>query len=332
VPLLEILFILAAWGILALFLLLLALARARRVYLPVPRDESKAVFCRRCRLPFHRASWRCGRCGAPLKFSLFYLIGRFLLEPLLGLIILPWILLFGGIISLKLWFAQNLLPGASGFLERIARRLGVWITPLFGRWVPRRWQIPSKGTRLLPAEADVPPDVMVASVLTLAVSLLQEAEEEVQVHIPSPAEPTLDLLRHTEDGIREVWGYVPDGRPLVPSYTDRIIAAEITGSELMEFVEGIDEHLEVPLNRVEVLPAAGTGSGEKEGAPGAPGGPKPAARPTSWSILLLREPPETERYPIHCEIIGSPETVQQVRRRLAELSQWNSLPCGLVLA
>ncbi len=311
-----VLLILAGWGLLALFLLLLALARARRVYLPIPRDASKVVTCRRCRLPFHRASWRCGRCGAPLHPTLFYLVGRFLLEPLLGLIILPWILFFGGLLSLKLWFTRNFLPGAGNILDRITRRLGVWITPLFGRWVPRRWQIPSTGTRLLPAEADAPPDVMVASVLTLAVSMLQGADEEVRVLIPSPSGQTLDLLRHTEDGIREVFGYVPDGHPLVPTFSDRIIAAEITGSELMEYVEGIDEHLDVPLNRIEVGPT-GEGGGGK--------GKRP------WSLLLLREPPETERYPIHCELIGDAETVQRVRRRLSELAQWNTLPCGLVL-
>ena len=63
---LTIIGIIAAWGGIALLLLFALLARARRLLLkPIPRDEAPAVTCRKCRLPFHTASWRCGRCGAP---------------------------------------------------------------------------------------------------------------------------------------------------------------------------------------------------------------------------------------------------------------------------
>ncbi len=233
------------------------------------------------------------------------------------MIVLPWVMLFGGILAGKLWFAKNFTPVFTPFFERLSSRLGVWVTPLFGRWVPGRWQIPTTGTRLAPAEVDVPPDVLIASLLTLATSLPEEAGEEVVVRIPSPSEETLSMLRQSPEGIREVYGNVPNGRPLVPTYSDRIIAADISGSELLEYAEGIADHLDEPLRQVVVTPMRL--SGEASGAP-------------TWSFLLVREPSDSERYPVRCELLAGPETVQKVRRRLAELSQWSTLPCDIVLA
>ena len=119
--------IVVLWGLLALLLLAMAIGRARsRVFYPVPRETAPSKTCSTCRLPFHGSSWRCGRCGAYMKPRLFYWIGRFLLEPLLALLVVPWILLVGMILSGVLWVrpvpARTCAPVRAGHEQ--AGRLG----------------------------------------------------------------------------------------------------------------------------------------------------------------------------------------------------------------
>lgn len=358
----QIAIVVAGWGLLALLLLSLAVARARAARLqPIPREQAPATTCPRCRLPFHRSSWKCGRCGAHLKPRLFYWIGRYVLEPLLALLVVPWILLVGTVLSLGLRLAERFMPRLVHRLVRFTNRLGVWVTPLFGRWVPDRWRMPIVGTTLLPNEVDAPEDVVVAASLTLGTAMLERSEEELQIWVPHPGEETLELLRQAAGGISEVWGYVPDGHTLVPSFTDQIIGALCRGEEILVFTDGLTNHLQTPLHYFEVRQVveearrAGrrrrrrrrrrggrtqTGTGREdarrlqtrsEETPRSEKTPQKVAGTSEWKFVLRREPVEDARYPIRWEVHAEPEMLLSMQDRVTELETWDTLPCGLVI-
>jgi hypothetical protein len=309
---------LAMWGLVALVVLVLALARARRsVFHPVAREDAPAKTCSNCRLPFHRSSWRCGRCGAYMRPRLFYWIGRYILEPLLALLVVPWILLFGMTLSGILMLTDRFLPSFARTFERLTSRLGVWVTPLFGKWVPEEWQLPVKEATVTPHEVDAPTDALVASALTVGTALLDREDEEVVVRLPHPEEDTLAILRHTPEGIREVWGYISDGHTLVPSFDDRIIAAECRGDELLEYTEGLAHHLEESLRQLEIRQMDTGKEGSEE---------------PSWYFVLSREPARRGRYPIRWEVHAPPGLLATLPDRLDELHTWDSLPCRVVVA
>ena len=309
----------AAWGITALLLLVLALRRAHRLlYRPTPREGAPSTTCRSCRLPFHRSSWRCGRCGAFLRPFPFYLLGRGVFEPLLRLLVVPWILGVGLLLSFALWVSNLMVPQAVPVVEQTASRLGAWVSPLFQPWIPQRWRLPVSGTRVLPREIDAPGDMVVASALTLAGCLLEQSDEEIEVEIPHPCEETMRLLRDTPSGIHEIWGYISDGHPLTPCFRDQIIAARFHGQSLMEYVDGLAHHLEETLNQIEIRPRF---------AP-APDGVPP--RRPEWSFLLRREPPLQGRYPLRWEVHAPQTLLLHIEDIVSDLEVWDNLPCSLI--
>jgi len=243
-----------------------------------------------------------------MKPRLFYWIGRFLLEPLLALLVVPWILLVGMILSGVLWVFDRYLPELARPFERVTSRLGVWVTPLFGRWVPEQWQLPVKETRMLPNELDAPVDAVVAAALTLGTSLLEEGDEDVEVHVPHPAEETLTVLRSAPDGIREIWGYISDGHTLVPSFTDEIIGAICRGDDILDYTEGLVHHLEDSLRPIVIR-----------------------QEHDRWHFLLRKDPPRRGRYPIRWEVHAPREMLIPLASRIDELEAWGTLPCGLVI-
>ena len=349
---------LVGWGALALLLLTVAIARAKvRDIRPIPREEAPITTCWRCRLPFHRSSWKCGRCGAYLKPRVFYWTGRFVLEPLFTLLIVPWIMVVGLILSAKLWFMSRFIPQLVPLLTRLTNRLGVWVTPLFGRWVPEQWRIPSEGTTLLPNEVDAPEDALVAASLTVGTALLERREEDLEVWVPQPVEETLEILRRTRGGIREIWGYVSDGHTLVPSFTDQIIGAVCRGDDLVEYTDGLANHLLSPLSQFEVQQIVrestpggrrrrrrrrrrkpGRNQQEEQKRNGArrkrPESSRTAGKPaprSEWKFVLRREPVEHGRFPIRWEVHAEPDFLLTIQDRVTELESWDTLPCGLVI-
>ena len=167
------LIIVIGWGLIAFILLLLATFRARAIVkIPILRSDVPSTTCKKCRLPFHKYSFKCGRCGAFMRSRLVYFIGRNIVEPLLALLIVPWILLFGLILSTILWFTSLLMPRITPLFERLANLLGSWIAPTFARWVPQQWHMLAAGTVMLPNEVDVPVDTVIGAALTLGTCLL----------------------------------------------------------------------------------------------------------------------------------------------------------------
>jgi len=312
--------ILVAWGLLALLLLILATARARAlVDKPAPRSTSPSTRCQQCRLPFHKASWRCGRCGAYMKPRPLYWLGRGIVEPLLSLLIIPWFVLFGILLSISILFTSSIIPRTTHGLERLANRLGAWIAPMFARWVPQRWRFPASGTVLLPHEVDAPIETAVGAALTLATCLLTMGEEEIELRIPLPSEETLDMLRKTPGRVQEVWGYISDGHPMVPIYQDQIIEARSHGEDLLRYVEALARHLEEPLKEIEILPmVSDTGQSPES--------------PPPWLFLLRREPEGKSIYPLRWEIHTEPEILLRIEALLNDLDAWDSLPCHLVFS
>jgi hypothetical protein len=346
------------WGALALLVLAMAIARARvRDIRPIPREEALTTTCSRCRLPFHRSSWKCGRCGAYLKPRLFYWIGKFVLEPLLTALIVPWIMAVGLIMSTGLWLMSRFAPLLVPLLTRITNRLGVWVAPLFGRWVPEQWRIPIEGTTLLPNEVDAPEDAIVAASLTVGTALLERREEGLEIWVPQPGEETLEMLRRTRGGIREIWGYISDGHTLVPSFTDKIIGAVCRGDDLVEYTDGLTNHLQAPLSQFEVQQIVRKpegrgrrrrrrrrrrrpgqeqhkergGTGAREKPVESPGSVNRAEPHSEWKFVLRREPDEHGRFPIRWEVHAEPNVLLAMHDRVTELESWNTLPCGLVI-
>ena len=309
--------IVAVWGFLAFVLLLLTTARARALIdRPILRAKARSVRCRKCRLSFHRASWRCGRCGAFMKPPLLYWLGRGIIEPLLSLLIVPWIVLFGLILSTAIWFTSGILPRLTPAFERLANRLGAWIAPTFANWVPQRWRLLAGGTVLLPHEVDVPIDTVIGAALTLGTCMLGSSEDEIEVCVPQPTEETLDTLRRTPGRIQEIWGYISDGHPVVPTYRDRIIEARTHGEDLIRYVEGLTAHLEKPLMEIEIRPIAREPLDSGESA-------------VLWRFLLRREPQRKGEYPVRWEVYASPEILLRIESLLNDLNIWDSLPCHL---
>ncbi len=313
----QIILALAGWGFLALFLLALSSARGRdMVFKPVLRDQAPSVTCRRCRLPFLGTSWRCGRCHAFMKPGLIFFIGRWIVEPLLALLIVPWIVVVGILLSTFIWLTSLFFPRFQHVPEKFGNRLGSWAAPMFRRWVPLKWRVYSTGTLLGPAEVDTPLETLADAVMTLAVCLLQTDEEEVEVHIVHPTEETLDTLRHTRKGIQEMWGYVSDGHVFFPTYVDQIVGARFHGEDLTEYVEGITSHLLEPHQRLEVrVKEKNPGENERSASP--------------WGFRLRRDLDLKGIYPITWEIDASPEMLLRIERLIETMEAWDTLPCQM---
>jgi len=308
--------IIAGWGLIALLLLSGLLRRARRLLLrPILREDAPAVTCRRCRLPFHAASWRCGRCGAPMRPWFFYLVGRWFVRPLLTLIILPWILAVGMLLSVLITLTRFLMPAQAEHVERLAARGGNLISPLFARWVPRQWRIYSESPRLEPGEIDAPVDTALEAAFILGAALLGTAEGELTAVAFSPSDETLDLLRREKGGIHELWGYVSDSRVLVPTYTDQIIGALIHHEDLTGYVDGLAYHLDTPGNRIEIEPSERI---EKAGTQDAP-----------WRFHIRRIEEIKGEYPLRWEVEADPATLLRIESLIDELVTWDTLPCRL---
>jgi len=313
----QIILAIAGWGFLALFLLALLSARGRdRVFKPVLRDQAPSVACRRCRLPFLRASWRCGRCHAFMKPGLIFIIGRGIVEPLLALLIVPWIIVVGILLSISIWLTSLLLPRFQGVPEKCANRLGSWAAPMFRRWVPLKWRVYSSGTLIGPSEVDTPIETLADAAMILAASLLQSEEGEVEVHVVHPTEETLDTLRHTRTGIQEMWGYVSDGHVFFPTYVDQIVGARFHGEDLTGYVEGITSHLLEPHQRLEVKVKEKFGENDERSA-------------SPLMFRLRRDLDQKGKYPVTWEIDASSETLLRIKRLIETMEAWDTLPCQL---
>lgn len=320
-PVLIFILIIAAWGMLSLILIGLTKLRARILrYEPVPREQAPSKTCRSCRLPFRKASWRCGRCGAYMKPRLFYWIARGILEPLLYAITVPWILGGGLVLSAAMRIAGRYAPAALPYFEGTANRLGVWLSPEFQEWVPEQWRVPEQGTTVVPKEVDAPIDVVIASVLTLGVCLLKSQDHQAEVYIPEPDEETLDQLRHTPDGIHEIWGYVSDGHLLAPDFHDQIIGARIRSQNPLEYVEGLTHHLSEALNTVRIRPVPSRSDSSEEGV----------ETVEDWRFLLRGEPELKGDYPLRWEVHATSERLLQMEELVADLDSWDQLPCSLL--
>jgi hypothetical protein len=145
--------------------------------------------------------------------------------------------------------------------------------------------------------------------------MLQSPSERLEVNVPNPDEETLDLLRHVRGGVREIWGYVADSHPLVPSFSDQIIGAVCRGEDLIDYSEGLAHHLRNTLRKIEVIPLPSDD-------------PSPEDR-IAWSFVLRREPHERGRYPIRWEVHAGIELLGAMQERIADLEAWDSLPCGV---
>ncbi len=306
----------AAWGLAALLLLILLRARGKRlVFTPILREDVRSTTCRNCRLPFHRTSWRCGRCGAFIKPGLVYWFGRRVIEPVTLILIAPWIVSFGIVLSIIMGITSIFIPRAHHITERIANRMGSWVAPLFPRWVPRRWRIFRSGALLEPGEVDVPIEAVTEAALTLAICMIGDESEEVEVKIAHPIEETLEILRQNRGGIHEIWGYVSDGHVLFPTYEDKIVGTRFNGNDLIGYSGGLAHHLERPQSVLEIRPVAKEGGNGDEGA--------------KWTFLLRREFDLKGRYPVTWEVNSAPEILLQIESTIEDLTSWDSLPCRL---
>lgn len=311
------LMIIIGWGFIAFILLLLATFRARAIVeKPILRSDVPSTTCRKCRLPFHKSSFKCGRCGAFMRSRLVYFIGRGIIEPLLTLLIVPWILLLGLMLSAILGLTSLLIPRTTPAFERLANLLGSWIAPTFARWVPQQWHMMAAGTVMLPNEVDVPVDTVIGAALTLGTCLLEQSDDELVVRVPKPTEETLQVLRKTPGKIQEVWGYISDGHYLVPTYSDKIVEARSHGDDLLRYVEGFTAHLEIPLRAIEVSPINRKQSEGNDSR-------------ADWKFLIRREPPRKGAYPVRWEIHAEPDTLLKIEGLINDLSVWDSLPCEL---
>ncbi len=320
-PVLVVILIIPAWGLLSLLLIGMAKLRARLLrYEPVPRDDARSKTCRSCRLPFRKASWRCGRCGAYMKPRLFYWIARGVVEPLVYVITVPWILGGGLILSIGMRLASRYAPTTLPYFESFTNRLGVWLSPEFQDWVPEQWRVPDQGTTVVPKEVDAPIDIVTASALTLGVCLLQSQDHQVEVYIPDPDEETLDQLRHTPEGIHEIWGYVSDGHIVAPDFRDEIIGARIRSQNPLEYVEGLTRHFTGALNTVEVRPVPTRADASEEKVETA----------EDWRFLLRREPEVKGGYPLRWEVHAASERLLEMEELVADLDSWDQLPCSLL--
>jgi len=313
----QIILAVAGWGFLALLLLALLSARGRElVFKPVLRDEAPDATCRKCRLPFLRASWKCGRCHAFMKPGLLFLFGRGIVEPVLAILIIPWIVLVGIFISVAMWLINILLPRYQHAVEKFANRLGSWVAPVFRRWVPLKWRVYSTGVLIGPVEIDTPIDTLADAAMTLAAALLQTEETEVVVHIIDPVEETLESLRQEETGIQEMWGYVSDGHVFFPTYDDRIVGAQFHGDDLAGYSEGISNHLQIPNQQVEVRVR------KKEHDPEEP-------QTSPWRFRLRRIHDQEGKYPVTWEIDAPSEELLRIESLIKTMTDWDTLPCEL---
>ncbi len=313
----QIILVIAGWGFLALFLLALLSVKGRElIFKPVLRDTAPAATCRRCRLPFLRASWKCGRCNAYMKPGFLFLFGRGIMEPILAILIIPWIVLVGICISAVMWLINILLPQYQHVVEKLANRLGSWVAPVFKRWVPLRWRVYSTGTLIGPVEIDTPIDTVADAAMTLASALLQTEETEVVVHVIDPTEETLESLRQMEAGIQEMWGYVSDGHVLFPTYADRIVGARFHGDELTGYSEGISNHLQTSNRRVEVRVRKKENDVEEVQA-------------SPWSFRLRNNHEQEGKYPVTWEIDASSEELLRIEGLIDTMTAWDTLPCQL---
>ncbi|MFC1529660.1 hypothetical protein ACFL6R_02980 [Gemmatimonadota bacterium] len=314
--LLIILFI-VGWGFLALLLLALLSARGRDlVFKPVLRDGAPAKTCHRCRLPFLRASWKCGRCHAYMKPGLIFLFGRGIVEPILAILIIPWIVVGGIVLSTFLWLVNVLMPRYQHAIEKVANRLGSWVAPVYRRWVPLRWRVFSTGILIGPSEIDTPIDTVADAAMTLATALLQTEETEVVVHVIDPTEETLESLRQTETGIQEMWGYVSDGHVFFPTFTDRIVGAQFHGDELVAYSEGISNHLQVPNQKIEVRVMRKEHGAEED-------------QTSPWRFRLRRIHDQEGKYPVTWEIDAPSGELLRIEGLINTMTDWDTLPCEL---
>jgi hypothetical protein len=316
---LQIILVIAGWGALALILLAILSARGRKlIFKPVLRDEAVTRTCHRCRLPFLRASWKCGRCHAFMKPGVIFLFGRTILEPILAIVIIPWIIVVGILISIVMWLTNMLLPSHQMAIERFINRLGSWVAPVYRRWVPLKWRLYPTGIPVVPVEIDTPIETTADAALTLATTLLQDEETEVLVHVIDPTEETLESLRQVESGIQEMWGYISDGHVFFPTYTDRIVGAQFHGDDLAGYTEGISNHLQVPGRTVEV------GVRRRDHDRG-------GELTSPWSFRLRRDHDREGSYPIIWEIDASPEELLRIEGLIDTMTAWDTLPCQLSL-
>jgi hypothetical protein len=245
----------------------------------------------------------------------FYLTGRWLVRPLLFLLILPWIIAVGMLLSILITLTRLLLPAHAEGLERLAARGGNMISPLFARWVPRQWRVYSDTPHLEPSEIDAPIDTALEAALILGAALLNTSEGELTAVAFAPNEETLDLLRREKGGIHELWGYVADSQVLVPSYTDKIIGALMHHDDLTGYVDGLAYHLDLPGTKLEIEPSERI---EKEGRQVPP-----------WRFRIRRREDIKGNYPLLWEVDADPAILLQIESQIAELQTWDTLPCQL---
>lgn len=254
-----------------------------------------------------------------MKSHLLYKFGHLVLEPVLTILIIPWIVFFGILMSVTIWLTLLLLPRIAFIPEKIANRLGRWVAPLYGRWMPWEWRVYTRGAKLMPAEIDVPVEIISSAALILASCLLKQADETAELQVLRPNEDTLTLLRNTRGGVHEMWGYVSDNHVLVPTYQDQIVGALIRSENLLEYTEGLIHHLETPWNEAEIRPVTGVTGEEGDKVEGS----------SDWIFHLRRDPDSKGRYPITWEVHAEPTTLLKIESLIEDLSAWDSLPCQL---